>query len=1055
MRLKVKELFSFLVALAFLAMSFTGIARASYVQEWEKPVKVSSKTGIKAQVCKSGDNVFVAFAKAGDAIYVQLVSPSGERLWGNDGKKILTRGTNPSELVAICLPGGGFFVAALEGGQIYYQLVDANGNPQLGVDADHLLGYEALGSSNADESLSAVALSDNLVAVGYKDGSGYGRVFFVDLPDGFLKEVYSCSDATVCTVSNNDTEQIKVVPLDAHKAWVVVDNGTLMVNIIEDNGQRSGLQVLDNETDPDSFYVFSDGEGGLIATYNDTTKTYVAVMHPDLTKKKKKVINSSALQGAALTTDGYLALAIDDGLNKYYLDNIRLGNPVWESSINLSGTNQLKLAGLSGGAIGYSWIDSSGKIKIQVVDVVDGVPTNLLGDGHSPSDDFAASENVAVLPGSLYAIYGNGTSDNEYFIYKLNYSALVDLEISFNGTPPSVEISSEEEKEVSFDSDDNITNVGEKGANDISLKFYLVCDSLTDNSSKPKDLLNSFEDADCKVLVHEASFDINAHESLNLGDILFGNPVKISPDEANQFFTCCDNCSSAQLVVIVNEGQGIAEANYDDENLANATATPAAYPELTVGIQENDGHDNPFVEEEVELGGTLHIRGGMVKVSNTGNATAENVKVAFNLVCSDSCEGRANIDIIPLGTQTIEEIAARDFYTFDELEFQVPSEADFDGPSACCVLQVKVDPDNEIGECNNKFDCDSEGVSDPVFDNCTACDTETTTNDNEADTGCFTSSGLAGGSKSITVTNPYYLPDLVPSRGEAWMGVYGLWYDIVILNNGTADSPDYGVVLYASDDDQLDEGDTFLEGSTRDGLDAGESEELMALISGVEAPNYLIVCVDKLNVIEELNEDNNCLAIQVSQEEPACDAEHLDLCTDEVSCVEAGGYWCDGACQAEPCEIQPPSWNVDCTVDEAGYAHFLVTIMDCGSLCGQNVKVEVAATDPDDLAIDYSWLPDLGWTSGEQAFTFAGFGPVTMVDLLAGTGVTGEMVSGWYAGVMIDVNGDNVFDYNTELRHCQFPVVSESECAQYQDSVLCVAHGCVWNYDTNSCEAAE
>ncbi|RUM88592.1 MAG: hypothetical protein DSZ24_03235, partial [Thermodesulfatator sp.] len=37
---------------------------------------------------------------------------------------------------------------------------------------------------------------------------------------------------------------------------------------------------------------------------------------------------------------------------------------------------------------------------------------------------------------------------------------------------------------------------------------------------------------------------------------------------------------------------------------------------------------------------------------------------------------------------------------------------------------------------------------------------------------------------------------------------------------------------------------------------------------------------------------------------PRCDAAHLDLCTDEESCTEAGGHWCNGTCQAEECQSQ-------------------------------------------------------------------------------------------------------------------------------------------------------
>jgi len=35
-----------------------------------------------------------------------------------------------------------------------------------------------------------------------------------------------------------------------------------------------------------------------------------------------------------------------------------------------------------------------------------------------------------------------------------------------------------------------------------------------------------------------------------------------------------------------------------------------------------------------------------------------------------------------------------------------------------------------------------------------------------------------------------------------------------------------------------------------------------------------------------------------------CDASHLSLCTDSVSCSSAGGYWCSNECKSSPCDIR-------------------------------------------------------------------------------------------------------------------------------------------------------
>ena len=46
-------------------------------------------------------------------------------------------------------------------------------------------------------------------------------------------------------------------------------------------------------------------------------------------------------------------------------------------------------------------------------------------------------------------------------------------------------------------------------------------------------------------------------------------------------------------------------------------------------------------------------------------------------------------------------------------------------------------------------------------------------------------------------------------------------------------------------------------------------------------------------------EGSRCLA---DLEGPVCSASNLSACADEEACLSAGGHWCEGACQAEPCE---------------------------------------------------------------------------------------------------------------------------------------------------------
>ncbi|OAQ20917.1 InlB B-repeat-containing protein [Thermosulfurimonas dismutans] len=67
---------------------------------------------------------------------------------------------------------------------------------------------------------------------------------------------------------------------------------------------------------------------------------------------------------------------------------------------------------------------------------------------------------------------------------------------------------------------------------------------------------------------------------------------------------------------------------------------------------------------------------------------------------------------------------------------------------------------------------------------------------------------------------------------------------------------------------------------------------------------------------------SNPLVIEVAttNQEPSCDAQHLNLCTTEADCVRAGGYWYNGSCHASP---QSPSCEngVDTLILQNVYGH--------------------------------------------------------------------------------------------------------------------------------------
>jgi len=185
---------------------------------------------------------------------------------------------------------------------------------------------------------------------------------------------------------------------------------------------------------------------------------------------------------------------------------------------------------------------------------------------------------------------------------------------------------------------------------------------------------------------------------------------------------------------------------------------------------------------------------------------------------------------------------------------------------------------------------------------------------------------------------------------------------------------------------------------------------------------------------------------------PPCSPTNLSACTDSFSCALAGGHWCEDHCQAEECQsFVPPRWSVSCQ-DDQGVARFWVTVEDCGSLCGQSVRVQIAATDPEDVSsLDYSWLPGENWVPGSQPFEIS-LSRVWPVDLLAGYQLSTARVSGWYAGVFIDVNGDGTFDYDSELRYCQFPQCGPEALHLCQTEESCREAGGYWV--EGRCEAA-
>lgn len=143
--------------------------------------------------------------------------------------------------------------------------------------------------------------------------------------------------------------------------------------------------------------------------------------------------------------------------------------------------------------------------------------------------------------------------------------------------------------------------------------------------------------------------------------------------------------------------------------------------------------------------------------------------------------------------------------------------------------------------------------------------------------------------------------------------------------------------------------------------------------------------------------------------------EDFSGCSTQEECELGGGAWWNNACH------KPITWDVQCGA-ENGIAFFKVKVTDCGELCGQRVRVKVAATDPIQWqTIDYSWLLGQGWVPGDYYFEIELNQMADFYDFLEGYNISVDNLMGWYAGVVIDINENGIFEYNElELQYCQF-----------------------------------
>ena len=121
---------------------------------------------------------------------------------------------------------------------------------------------------------------------------------------------------------------------------------------------------------------------------------------------------------------------------------------------------------------------------------------------------------------------------------------------------------------------------------------------------------------------------------------------------------------------------------------------------------------------------------------------------------------------------------------------------------------------------------------------------------------CF-SLGIPSQAIDYTVTVIAEKPDLfIEAKCEEWVGENSYKVTYVILNNGTAIAPaGHNTTLYVDDGNVVEHKQVPVE------LAPGEtySDTFDAVISCTGGSDTIKVCADNFSVVDELDEDNNCL----------------------------------------------------------------------------------------------------------------------------------------------------------------------------------------------------
>ena len=851
MRLKMKEFFSFLVALAFLVGWVAG-ANAGFKAVWNQPVHTSND-GVDQQngkVCQDPSGNTAIVWDNGTDVFMQLISPDGMRLLTGEpgaltyGYTVLDR-SSPSSLTldeATCLADGSVFVVAHDNRAHYMQLV-SGGARQWGLDADNKYGKTLVSGT-----FSQIALlpsgSNVVVAFGNSTVTSYTMVDSAGNKD--------CGGQDKCDISGfGSNDKLAVFP--GSDFWLVgASGGTFKVYGVSGDSYEEAY----NGSYSGSILAISDGSGGVLV-YNGTNVIRVCDISNHVRGTVISGVTSMELEG------NYLYVANATKLCKYELSaDCSAPSYIWctNEPITYDSSTKLTLVGdkvvltrkVGNDLKGILIDDENGKI--------------ILDDTIFHDSTFSVIANVDLFGGdnSAYAVFkDDNTSLKRYAELKFTWTIAPDFTVS--GVNVFGEVSTAEDRPLVVQFTAN--NTGSLDApSDVVVKFYLTNSTSLDE----------------KVLVGEYTVPAADLKAGSKSKTYSGITLTISKDAANEILKKVDIDASRHLYLaaVINEDKTVTEDDYDN-NFAVSSNIPNDYvyaPDLTISCPAPR-------TTGLKAGDTVTIT---CTVQNNGSAPAENVEVAFKY------------DKVVLNSMTIASLASRGSKSISA-NVTLPTYV-----SDNVTITAQVDPNNLIGESND--------------------------NNNSDD---ITFSGVTTG-PDLVVDAAAVNPVTVTPGMEVTASV-------VVKNIGGATASASVLNLYLSTDNSFDSGDTLLAAQAIDSLDSKAS---VAKTIYFDVPNnidagtyYVLFVADAANTVDELNENNNVYAQQITVTGAGANCPDLTLVVSNVG----------------------------------GNAEIWVAVPSCGDYCGFPATVAIQADLDGDSAVDYSFVPGMGyygWVPGEQTFVY-------------------------------------------------------------------------------------